>query len=338
MAEGVKAMLADERPRYFSGIQPSGALHIGNYLGAIKSWISLQDDYAGIFGIVDLHAITEPYDPSGMSGRVLEAAADYLAAGIDPEKSILMVQSLVPEHAELMWLLNSITPLPWLERVPTFKDKAAQYKKSVNAGLLNYPVLMAADILLYKSEIVPVGEDQIPHLELTREIARTFNARFGKTFPEPRAYLGPGTKIMSLTYPDKKMSKSLGPANYIALGDPPDEIRAKLMRAVTDKGPAVEPMGPGTRNLFELAELFMEPEKLSHFKSAYERKTIRYSDFKAELSDDIARSLAPIRKRREELLARPGYVREVLLSGSEEAGKMAAETLAEVKEKMGLKY
>ncbi|MCL5291210.1 MAG: tryptophan--tRNA ligase [Actinobacteria bacterium] len=331
-------MELNSKKRYFSGIQPSGSLHIGNYFGAIKNWIALQDEYNGIFGIVDLHAITEPYDPAGMPGRVIEAAGDYLAAGVDPERSLLIVQSYVPEHAELMWLLNSITPLPWLERVPTFKDKAAQYAKSVNAGLLNYPVLMAADIILYKSEIVPVGEDQIPHLELTREIVRSFNARFGKTFPEPEAYLGPGARIMSLIYPDKKMSKSLGAANYIALGDSPEEIRSKLAAAVTDAGPAVEPMGPGTRNLFALAELFMESGTLASFRKAYDDKTIRYSELKMQLAKDIAKTLEPLRERRRDLLAKPSCIREVLLAGCEEARKIAVETLAEVKEKMGLKY
>lgn len=324
--------------RYFSGIQPTGALHIGNYLGAIKNWITLQDEYAGIFGIVDLHAITEPYDPKGMKGRVYEAAVDYMAAGVDPDRSLLMVQSLVPEHSEMMWLLTAITPLPWLERVPTFKDKAAQYEKGVNAGLLNYPLLMAADILLYKSEIVPVGEDQLPHLELTREIVRTFNHRFGWAFPEPQAFMSAGARIMSLTEPEKKMSKSLGPANYIALGDSPEEISKKLARAVTDIGPTGGPMSPGTRNLFDLAEIFMAADRLAEFNAAYDAGKIRYSDLKKELAAAIADALAPIRARRAKLLENPGYVHEVILTGSAAAREIAIETLAEVKERMGLVY
>lgn len=306
-------------------------------MGAIKNWIALQDEYEGIFGIVDLHAITEPFEPAGMPGRVLEAAADYLAAGVDLSRSTLMLQSLVPEHSELMWLLTTVTPLSWIERVPTFKDKAAQFERSVNAGLLNYPVLMAADILLYKSSIVPVGEDQLPHLELTREIARTFNSRFGDTFVEPKAYLGPGAKIMSLTHPDKKMSKSLGPQNYIALGDPPDVIKGKMARAVTDAGPTVEEMGQGTKNLFDLAKLFMKPEEVGEFEKAYEAKTIRYSDLKGALAEAVANSLEPIRERRRELLAKPGEIKEVLVEGSAKARAIAIATLDEVKERMGLK-
>jgi len=326
------------RQRYFSGIQPTGELHIGNYLGAIKSWIELQETYEGFFGIVDYHAITEPYDPADMPKRVIDAALDYLAAGVDPNKSTLLVQSLIPEHTEMAWLLNAVTPVSWVERVPTYKDKAKQLGISVNMGLLSYPVLMAADIVLYKSTIVPVGEDQVPHLELAREIVRAFNSRFGDTFPEPQAYLGDGARIMSLTEPTRKMSKSLGSQNYIALSDEPDEIRFKIAKAVTDIGPVEGEMSPGTKNLFQLMQLFSSDETYEHFKQLYDEKKIRYSDMKQKLADDIISELGPIRERRLALSLRPDYVRDVLVEGSRRAKEIAEQTLYEAKSKMGLVY
>ncbi len=330
------------RQRYFSGIQPTGELHIGNYLGAIKSWIELQDSFEGIFGIVDYHAITEPYKPEDMSARVLNAALDYLAAGLDPNKSILLIQSFVPEHTEMAWLLNSVTPVSWVERVPTYKEKARQLKIQVNMGLLSYPVLMAADIVLYKSTIVPVGEDQLPHLELAREIVRAFNSRYpsiyGDIFPEPQAYLAGGSRIMSLIEPTKKMSKSLGAHNYIALADPPDIIRKKLAKAVTDIGPGGAEMSPGTKNLFQLMSLFSSKETYDHFKRLYDEGKIRYSDMKQKLADDIISDLGPIRERRLALSLRPEYIREVIIEGSNRAREIARQTLHETKERMGLTY
>ena len=219
------------RKHFFSGIQPSGRLHIGNYFGAIKQWVALQDSYEPVFGIVDFHGMTVRYDPKDMPVRVLDAAASYLAAGLDPERSIIMLQSLVLEHVELAWILNCITPMGRLSRVPTFKDKVRQNPNNVNMGLFGYPVLMAADILLYKSEIVPVGEDQVPHLEFAREMARRFNSVFGETFPEPAEVLSKGAKIVG-TDGANKMSKSLG--NCIYLDDTDEEISKKLATAVTD--------------------------------------------------------------------------------------------------------
>ncbi|MDI6717083.1 MAG: tryptophan--tRNA ligase [Actinomycetota bacterium] len=326
------------RQRYFSGIQPTGKLHIGNYLGAIKSWIELQDDYEGIFGIVDYHAITEPYSPKEMPKRIIDTALDYLAAGLDPAKSTLMVQSLVPEHTEMAWILNSITPVSWVERVPTYKEKARKLGVSVNMGLLGYPILMAADIVLYKSAVVPVGEDQLPHLELAREIVRAFNNRYGHTFPEPQAYVGVGARIMSLTEPTKKMSKSLGPRNYIALSDEPAVIRDKISKAVTDIGPGGGEMSPGTKNLFNLMSLFSTKETYQHFMRLYNERKIRYSDMKQKLADDIISALGPIRERRAALSLRPEYVKALLIEGSKDARKIAKQTLLEVKEKMGLLY
>lgn len=222
----------------FSGIQPSGQLHIGNYFGALQSWLELQKDpdYDCIFVIVDYHALTEGPDPKELQQKVFDTAVDFLAAGLDPNKSIIMLQSLVPEHTDLAWILNCVTPVAWLERVPTFKDKAQQFKNNLNMGLLDYPVLMAADILLYKADIVPVGHDQLPHLELTREIGRAFNKRYGNFFPEPQEKITPTPKIMSLTDPTKKMSKSLGQKSYLALADMPETIKKKIKSMITATG------------------------------------------------------------------------------------------------------
>jgi len=222
----------------FSGIQPSGQLHIGNYFGALQSWLELQKDpdYDCIFGIVDEHALTEGPEPKELQQRIFDTAVDFLAAGLDPKKSIIMLQSLVPEHTDLAWIFNCVTPVSWLERVPTFKDKSLQFKDNLNMGLLDYPVLMAADILIYKADIVPVGYDQLPHLELTREIARAFNSRYGQTFPEPKEKITPTPKIMSLSDPTNKMSKSFGSKSYIALADEPAVIKKKVKSMPTATG------------------------------------------------------------------------------------------------------
>ncbi len=222
----------------FSAIQPSGQLHIGNYFGAIESWLQMQQDknYDCIFGIVDLHALTEGPEPKELEQRIFDTAVDFLAAGLDSKTSIIMLQSFVPEHTDLAWILNCTTPISWLERVPTFKDKAEQFKNNLNVGLLDYPVLMAADILLYRSDTVPVGYDQLPHLELAREIVRSFNARYGNVLIEPKAKITPTPKLMSLTDPTKKMSKSLGPKSYIALADDEKTIEKKVMAMPTLTG------------------------------------------------------------------------------------------------------
>ncbi|MDP2684801.1 MAG: tryptophan--tRNA ligase [bacterium] len=222
----------------FSGIQPSGKLHIGNYFGAIKSWLELQKskDHDCIFAIVDYHALTESPDPKELEQRIFDTAVDFLAAGLDPNESIIMLQSLVSEHTELAWILNCTTSLSWLQRVPTFKEKAEQFKNNLNVGLLDYPVLMAADILLYKADIVPVGHDQLAHLELAREIARSFNAKYSKVFVEPKEKITPTPKIMGLVDPTKKMSKSLGEKSYLALSDEPAIIEKKIKSMPTATG------------------------------------------------------------------------------------------------------
>lgn len=321
--------------RIFSGIQPTGDIHIGNYLGALRNWVQLQDHHECIFAIVDLHAMTIPYDARAMPREVLDKAATLIACGIDPERSVLYVQSHVREHTELCWILNTITPLGQLERMTQFKDKARQHKENVNAGLLNYPILQAADILLYKAEAVPVGEDQTQHLELTRDLARKFNYMFGETFPEPEIVLTKAARVMALNDPTSKMSKSV-PGSYVALHAEPDEIRALVRRAVTDTGPAGDTMSPGVKNLFTLLEEFSSPDTVAGFREAYDQGTLRYSDLKQQLAEDIVAALTPIRERRARLLADEDGLREILRQGADRARAIAADVMAEVREKTGL--
>lgn len=340
--------------RLFSGIQPTGILHIGNYVGAIKQWIPLQNEYESFFCIVDLHAITVPYDPAEMKKQVLNVAATYLAAGLDPNKAVIFVQSHVPEHTELMWLLNTITPVGQLFRMTQFKEKARPagmgFSRSVedaqsylaSAGLLNYPVLMAADILLYKAVLVPVGEDQRQHVELTRDLAEKFNRQFGETFPLPNYQLNEGARIMALNDPAKKMSKSI-PGSFIALTDSDDEIRKKIGAAVTDVGPRKTgdggrktDMSPGVRNLFTLLKLFSTERVYSDFINRYEAGDLQYADLKARLAEDIIQVLTPIRKRHAELMEEPDKLRAILAAGADAARPIAQKTIREVKEKMGL--
>jgi tryptophanyl-tRNA synthetase len=324
------------KKRVFSGIQPTGLVHIGNYLGAIKSWVDLQHRFESFFCIVDYHAITAPYDPRDMQRNIFEAAVTNIAAGLDPSISTIFVQSHVPEHAELAWLLNTIAPIGRLSRMTQFKEKSRLYPEEVNAGLFNYPVLQAADILLYKAVIVPVGEDQIQHLELTRDLARKFNVIFGETFPAVEASLSAAPRIMSFSEPTRKMSKSI-PGSYIAVTDDPEHVRNQILRAVTDSGPQPrEPMSPGTSNLFTLMREFSPPETHKRFSEAYEARTIRYSEMKKTLAEDVVNALAPIREKAEALRADPGYVHDVLNQGAKKARRIARRTITEVKRKMGL--
>lgn len=320
----------------FSGIQPSGTIHLGNYLAAIKQWLKLQKTQSCIFCIVDYHAITVKYEPEKMQQRILDAALDYLAAGLDPKKSIIFAQSNVPEHTELTWLLNTIVPIGELERMTQYKEKAEE-QHSHNAGLLNYPILMAADILLYKTDIVPVGEDQQQHVELTRIIARKFNSQFGETFVIPKAQLTDAKRIMSLADPAKKMSKSLGPKHYLALTDSPEIIREKIKTAVTDVGAETGDMSPGVKNLFVLLREFGTPAEIKKFEAAYSEKTIRYAKLKETLAEAIVRTLQPFQKKRAELAKNPEAIWKTLRDGATKARPIARETLKEVKEKMGLR-
>lgn len=328
-------MIKQENKRVFSGIRSSGELHLGNYIGAIKSFLELQKDHDCVFMIVDYHGITTPFNPKEIKNTILNVALDYLAAGINPQKSILAIQSHVPEHLELSWIFSTITPVGLLQRIPTFKEKIRQHPDYVNLGLLSYPVLMAADILIYKADLVPVGEDQLPHIEFTNETAKRFNNKFGKTFPEVKAELSEGARIMSLTDPAKKMSKSLGPKTYIALNDSPEIIKEKMKKAVTDIGTAGK-ITPAMENLFLLLKILGKPEHYQEFLAEHKKGTIKYSQLKETLAQDIADYFALFRAKRKELEAKPEYVKEILADGAERARKIARETMREVKEKIGL--
>ena len=322
--------------RVFSGIQPTGTLHLGNYVGALKNWVRLQAEVESFFAVVDYHAITAPFDPAEMPGRIFDAALDVLACGIDPERCTFFVQSRVPEHTELCWIFNSLTSVGALERMTQFKEKSEQFRENINAGLFDYPVLQAADILLYKANLVPVGEDQLQHLELSREIARRFNQRFGDTFPEPEPALSQAPRLMALNDPARKMSKSL-PGSYISLADDGAAIRKKIGRAVTDVGPDPTAMSPGVKNLFTLLEEFADEATARHFHQEYAAGTLRYSELKPAVADAVVAALAPIRARREELVAHPDRVRAALDAGAERASTLARRTMDEVRQRLGLR-
>jgi len=320
--------------RVFSGIQPTGEIHIGNYLGAIKQWIELQENNESIFCIVDLHALTSDYNPETLTDSIFEKAAAYLAAGIDPQKSTIFIQSQVKEHAELTWLLSTVTPDGELQRMTQYKEKSKK-QKSVNAGLLNYPILMAADILLYKTEVVPVGEDQRQHLELTRDIARKFNRKFGKVFPIPKPKFSEfGAKIMSLQKPKRKMAKSDPSPTYISLFDEPEEIKEKIMSAQTDSGSKIKydpDKKPGISNLLTIYSLFTSKE-IKKLEKEFEGKG--YKKFKEDLSEVLIDSLQVFRKRKKDFSK--NQIKKILNQGAQEAQKVATETMKEVKERMGL--
>ncbi len=324
------------KSRVLSGVQPSGNLHIGNYLGALANWVKIQYDYESIFCIVDLHAITVYQNPEELRGKIRELAALFLAAGIDPEHSRIMVQSSVPAHAELAWMLTCATPMGWLERMTQFKAKAAA-QESVGDGLFQYPVLMAADILLYQAAIVPVGEDQMQHLELARDIAQRFNSLYGETFTMPATRLpAVGARVMGLDDPAVKMSKSAqGSGHAIALLDPPDRIRKTIMRATTDSNPAVdfETMGPGVANLLSIYQAFSEStgdEMRAGFTG------MRYGDLKKRVVEMTISKLEPIQQRYREISAEPGYLDGVLRAGAEAVTPIADATVELVKQRMGL--
>lgn len=320
--------------RVFTGFQPSGALHLGNFAGAIKNCVRLQELTECFFCIVDYHAMTIPYKAKEMQDRIRLVATDLLACGIDPEKCLLFVQSDVPEHTELAWLLGCVAPMGELNRMTQFKDKSSR-TESVNVGLFTYPVLQAADILLYRADTVPVGEDQLQHLELAREIARRFNNTFKKTFPEPQPLLTKAARIMSLQDPGSKMSKSVE-GSAIMLGEQASVIQKQIKRAVTGLGePGVVP--PGVANLLTLLELFSGPEKVEPYLKAQQEGTIRYGDLKAELSEAVLAGLQPIRAKREELLAKPELVEQVLLDSAQKARKVAREVLSQARQNAGLK-
>ncbi len=324
--------------RVFSGIQPTGSLHIGNYFGAIKQWLDFQYENECIFCIVDLHAITAPYDNEKLQELIMEKAIIYLAAGLDPEKVIIFTQSSVKEHTELCWLLNTVTPLGELYRMTQYKEKSTKYKDKENAGLLNYPILMAADILLYGTQMVPVGEDQRQHVELARKIARKFNSTFGETFILPQEKLPTqGARIMNLADPTKKMSKSdTDKKGSISLFDSPEVIRKKIKSAVTDTYKTIkyEPKKrPGMANLLTIYALLADTTAKEVEK---EVKGKTYSAFKEELADLIIEKLEPFRRKREEFMSREVYIKEILNQGEKKARVLAESKMEEVHKRMGI--
>lgn len=325
------------KKRAFSGIQPSGVIHLGNYLGAILPWVKIQNKYDSVFCVVDLHAITVPQNPKELAKNVYLTAAIYLAAGIDPKKSTIFVQSHIPAHTELTWLLNTIAHMGELSRMTQFKDKTQRGNSAnTSVGLFDYPVLMAADILLYQAESVPVGEDQKQHVELARNLAERFNNRFGKTFVVPEPSIGKtGARIMALDNPNRKMSKSDSPASYIALTDSPEVIRKKIMRAVTDSGATIkfDPRREGLHNLLIIYQLLSGKTK-SQIEKHFAKKG--YGDFKKELAELIITSLAPIQKKIDYYMKNRRLLDQILKTGATKAARIAGSTLAEAKKKIGL--
>jgi tryptophanyl-tRNA synthetase len=318
----------------FSGIQPTGGFHIGNYLGAVQNWVALVEQFRCLYCIVDLHAMTQEYDTQQMPTRVIEMTAELIACGLDPARAPLFVQSHVPEHAELAWILNTVTPFGDLERMTQFKDKREQME-SVNAGWFNYPVLMAADILLYRATRVPVGLDQTQHLELTREIVRRFNLRFGETFAEPQPLHTRALKILGLDG-KQKMSKSLG--NTVQIADPPEVIRKKIAGAFTDptRLRRSDPGHPESCYVCGLQGWFASPDQTARLHEGCRSATAGCVDSKRALAENMIRFLAPIRERADELKARPERIREILDDGAARARATAQETMRLVRERTGL--
>jgi len=335
-AQGAQERQAGHRKNVFSGIQPSGVVHIGNYAGAIRNWAGMLDDYDCTFCVVDLHAMTVPYDPADMRQRVVETFAINVAAGLDPDRCCLFVQSHVPEVTELCWILMNCSAMGDLSRMTQFKDKSAKIEGPVNAGLFTYPVLMAADILLYKASVVPVGDDQTQHLEFAREVARSFNSRFGPTFPEPVPLLSNVPRLLGLQDKDK-MSKSLN--NYISLLAEPDEIWAKLRTAATDPA-RIKREDPGTPeicNVFTMHKAFSPKADIEWSAQGCRTAGIGCIECKRRLAENMSEELAPVRAKYAALSADPGHVRELTARGAATARAVAQRTMAEVHEKTGLR-
>ena len=319
----------------FSGIQPSGELHLGNYLGAVRNWVALQDTYRCIICVVDLHAITQDYDRKQLARLTVDMGTELLACGIDPERSILFVQSAVREHTELCWVLNTVAQHGDLSRMTQFKDKSARQEDNINVGLFDYPVLQTADILLYRGQVVPVGQDQVQHVELSRRIARAFNRRWKKTFPEPEPLLSSTPKILGLDG-QAKMSKSIG--NTIALSATDKEIRKKLAGAATDpaRETRTDPGNPDVCNVYTLHTFFSSEEQKSWVRQGCTTAGIGCVDCKGVLADNVIEHLVPIRRRKEELVAQPGVVEDILRTGGDKARAIATRVMAEVREVVGL--
>lgn len=326
-----------EKKNLFSAIQPSGILTIGNYLGALRNFKKLQDDYNGIFSLADLHTLTVKQDPSTLRKNIYELTALYLACGIDTEKSILFAQSHVSAHSELAWVLNTICYPGELSRMTQYKDKSIKHEDNINMGLMDYPVLMAADILLYQTELVPIGADQKQHLELTRDLAIRFNNRFGETFKIPEPYIGKTTaRVMSLAEPDRKMSKSDANLNaFISMDDDPDTIIRKFKRAVTDSDNKIvaSPEKPGISNLLDIYCGFTG-KSIEEAQNEFEGKG--YGDFKIKVGEAVAEVINPIRLEKNKLLANKDYLDDILKNGAERAERIAYRTLGKVYKKVGL--
>src|ERR687893_1146617 len=327
-----------DRQRVFSGIQPSGRSHLGTYLGALKNWVAAQDDHDCFFCIVDLHALTVPQDPKVLRANVREMAALYVAVGLDPEKSVIFRQSRVSEHSELAWLLNCVARVGELSRMTQFKDKAQKGgADSASVGLYDYPVLQAADVLLYNAHLVPVGEDQRQHLELMRTLARRFNHLYGETFVVPEAMIPPtGAKVMALDAPEEKMSKSSPrPGSYVAILDDPNSIRKKIRRAKTDSGTEIlaSQDKPAITNLLDVYSA-MSGESVSGIEADYAGKG--YGDLKKDLAEVVVEGLAPVRDRAHELLDDPAELDRLLDSGARRAQEVALPTLESARGRLGL--
>jgi tryptophanyl-tRNA synthetase len=324
------------KKRLFSGIQPSGEIHIGNYLGALKNWVGLMESHEAIYCVVDYHAITIPYEPSEFPNRVMDSAAMLMAVGLDPEKCTLFVQSHVPEHTELSWILGTVINIGHLERMTQFKEKSKQHEENVNVGLFTYPVLQTSDIVLYKAGVVPVGEDQVQHVELAREIVRRFNARFGPVFPEPQEKVTAAARIMGLDG-KAKMSKSLN--NTIGLTDTPDEIRDKLKTAVTDENRKRrnDPGNPDICNIFTLHKHLSPPQTVDNVRVECQRAGIGCIECKASLAENMIRELSPIRERYLGITAEPARIKSALKKGADHCRAIARKTMEEVHSAMGMR-
>ncbi|MBI2483303.1 tryptophan--tRNA ligase [Candidatus Uhrbacteria bacterium] len=328
-----------------SGIQPSGRLHIGNYLGAVRNWLTLQEDAANAcrFFLADWHSLTEAFDPTTKAAQVRELAVELLALGVDPERVVFFRQSDIHEHLELAWYLTCVTPVGELERMTQFKDKTA-HGESPSVGLFTYPVLMAADVLMYRTNAaepvhVPVGHDQVQHLELTNDLARRFNNRFGATFPEVQPLLTSTARVMSLKDPTRKMSKSHGPDHCLFLNDAPEEVERKLRSAVTDVGSPTSPgdMSPGVATLFSILEAFGTPDEMAHFRAQHANGTIKYSELKPAVARAFAEYFGAFRESKRALLADPARVDAILAQGAERAHTLVASTMQAVRTRVGIR-
>jgi len=328
--------------RVLSLIQPTGDMHIGNYFGAVANWVRLQEMHDCIFGVVNLHAMTMPFDPAVLRRNTNQMVVDLLAAGLDPEKCTLIVQSMIPEHAELCWIFNCLTPMGDLYRMTQFKDKSARLKDKdgafISTGLFDYPVLQAADILIYRADRVPVGKDQEQHLELSREIARRFNATFGELFPEPGPLFTDSPKIMSPAEPSKQMSKSIGGKHVIGLFEEEAEVRRKIKTAVTDSGelPDGVTVSPGVQNLLTILKACGKGPTAEELQKEYHAGTLRYVKLKEATADALAELTSRMRARRTELNADQVYVQRVVRQGVEAARQIAGDTMKEVRRLTGL--